>query len=211
MRVYAFLAGLFISLAACAQDDAPVTPAYEEGKHYFVLDEPVRTITPGKIEVTEVFWYGCGHCYTFEPVINAWEKTLGDDVELVKSPAVWRKNMETHARIFYTAKVLGVLDQVHERVFEAMHKQGKRLENPDEIYQLFAQAGVEREKFDKVFSSFGVTSQVQQADARARGFKITGTPEMIVDGKYRVSTASAGSQAEMLKVAKFLIEKVRAE
>ncbi len=211
MRVIAFLAGLLVSLAACAQEDAPQAATYEEGKHYIALDTPVPTITPGKIEVTEVFWYGCGHCYSFEPLINSWEKTLEDDVELVKSPAIWRGNMETHARIFYTAKSLGVLDSVHEKVFAAMHKQNKRLSDKDEIYPLFADAGVEREKFDKVFDSFGVSSQVQQADSRARGFKISGTPEIIVDGKYRVTAGSAGSQQDMLKVAKFLVEKIRAE
>lgn len=215
MRVIAFLAGFMISLAACAQDDAAPAKApaasFEEGKHYIVLDTPVRTITPGKIEVTEVFWYGCSHCYHFEPLINSWEKTLEDDVELVKSPAMWRDIMQTHARIYYAAKALNVLDTVHENVFKAMHNEGKRLENKDAIYPLFAEAGVERGKFDKVFDSFGVKSQVQQADARARSFKVTGTPEVIVDGKYRVTAGSAGSQEGMLQVTNFLIDKIRAE
>lgn len=209
MRFFVLITGLLASLAACAQEDAPAAPAYELGKEYFAIDVPVRTITPGKIEVTEVFWYGCGHCFHFEPTINAWKKTLADDVELVKSPAMWRENMQTHARIFYAAKALDLPEKFHLRAFAMLNTEHKRLESEDEIAALFAEFGVEREKFDKVFNSFGVSSQVQQADARARGFKITGTPELIVDGRYRIATGSAGGQAEMLEVANYLIDKIR--
>ena len=214
MRLFVLLMGVFLSLAACAQEEnaaSTAAPTYEEGKDYVKVDPPVRTTTPDKIEVTELFWYGCGHCYHFEPLLNAWEATLPEDVQLVKSPAMWRESMQTHARIFYTAKALDLLDQIHPRVFAAMHKEHQRLLEEDEIAALFAEFNVDKEKFKKTFDSFGVSSQLQQADSRARGYKIEGTPELVVDGRYRVSSRLAGNQQDMLKVAKFLVDKIRAE
>ncbi len=118
--------------------------------------------------------------------------------------------MIVHAHIFYTAKALRVLDgDMHKDIFDAMHQDKKRLISPKQIFPLFEKRGVSQDKFDKTFDSFGVKSQVQQASARARGYGITGTPEVVVNGKYRVSGRMVGSQAEVLKVASFLIEKER--
>lgn len=213
MRIIVFLFSLFLSLAACAQE-APETAtsssaSYTAGEHYDVIDIPVKTITPGKIEVTEVFWYGCGHCYSFEPIINSWEESLADDVELVKSPAIWRGNMEAHARIFYTAKALDVLDEVHPKVFEAIHHKRMSLTSDEDVRAFFGKFGVEPEKFDSVYKSFSVSSQVQQAGARARSFMITGTPELVVDGRFRISAKKAGGQKEMLEVADYLVQQIR--
>ena len=118
--------------------------------------------------------------------------------------------MELHARAFYTAEVLGVLDTMHPVLFQAMNVDGKRLSSEAEIQDLFVANGVDAEDFAKAFNSFGVTSQVNQATARAKAAKITGTPALMVNGKYHVSTRKAGSQADMLKVADFLIAKERA-
>ncbi len=206
-----YLLSLFLivafPLAACAEE---ASVQYEEGVHYSLLDAPIRTANPGKIEVTEFFWYGCGHCYNFEPTVGQWKKTLAEDVAFVGSPAMWNKPMELHARAFYTAEVLGVLDRMHPVLFQAMHVDRKRLGSESEIADLFASNGVAREDFSKAFNSFGVGSMVRQADARARAAKITGTPEMMVNGKYRIDARKAGSQANMLKIADYLIEKERA-
>ncbi|MEZ5554348.1 thiol:disulfide interchange protein DsbA/DsbL [Haliea sp.] len=195
-------------LTVVAQDTD--TPDWEEGTHYDLIVPALRTADPDKIEVVEFFWYGCGHCYTFDPLISRWKETLADDVDFKGSPAVWNKPMELHAAMFYTADVLGVLDALHTVMFQAMNVDGKRLGSEAEIRQLFTANGVSGEDFDKAFSSFGVSSQVRQANSRARAAKITGTPEMMVNGKYRISIRKAGSQANMLKLADFLIEKERA-
>ena len=183
---------------------------FVEGEDYDLITPPVRTADPQKIEVAEFFWYGCGHCYTFEPVITQWKKTLAADVEFRGSPAMWNKPMELHARAYYAAEVLGVLDTMNPVLFQAMNVDGKRLGTEAEIQALFVANGVPAEDFSKAFSSFGVSSQVNQAAARARAAQITGTPALMVNGKYHVSTRKAGSQADMLKVADFLIEKERA-
>ena len=210
MRVLTMMLMLFMAATACAQESGE-QPQFVAGEHYDELSSPVYTFSPGKIEVTEFFWYGCGHCYTFEPLINAWSASKPADVALVKSPAMWNGNMQVHAKIFYTAKALKVFDQVHPAIFDAMHKENKKLLKIDEIEPYFIAAGVDAEKFRKTFDSFGVKSQVQQADARARGAKISGTPELIVDGRYLVSGSKAGGQTGMLQVVNFLIEKIRQE
>ena len=183
---------------------------YVAGESYDLITPPVRTANPDKIEVVEFFWYGCGHCYDFEPLIGAWKKTLPADVEFRGSPAMWNELMELHARAFYTAEVLGVLDNMNQVIFQAMNVDGKRLASEADIQKLFVANGVDAEDFAKAFKSFGVSSQVNQASARARAAKITGTPALMVNGKYHISGRKAGSQADMLKLADFLIAKERA-
>lgn len=197
----------FVPLLACAQADGET---YVEGKNYDVIVPAVRTANPDKIEVVEFFWYGCAHCYNFEPVVGQWKKSLPDDVEFHGSPAVWNKPMELHARAFYAAQALGVLDKMNTIIFQAMNVDGNKLPNEAAVQALFTANGVSAEDFTKAFNSFGVSSQVKQASARARAAKITGTPALMVNGKYHVSANKAGGQAGMLKVADFLIEKERA-
>ena len=185
--------------------------AYVEGEHYERLDTPVTTVDSSKIEVAEVFWYGCGHCYHFEPLISQWKSQVADDVVVVKSPAMWDKQgvMANHARIYYTAKALGVLDVINKAAFRALNEENNPLRTEESIARLFTDNGVAREDFERTFSSFGVTSAVRQAEARQRGYRVQGTPEIVVDGTYRISTRMAGSQQGMLDVADFLIEKIR--
>ncbi|MGK0442570.1 MAG: thiol:disulfide interchange protein DsbA [Pseudohongiellaceae bacterium] len=184
---------------------------YEAGKSYIILDQPVRTRDSSKVEVVEVFWYGCGHCFNFEPLLKQWQKKLSADVDYWQSPAMWNGPMKTHAQMFFTAKSLGVLEKLHMPIFTAMNVERKRLGDIAEIEQLFADFGVDREEFRKTFNSFSITSQVKQADARARSYKVSGTPEMVVNGKYRVTGGLAGGQPEMLKVVDYLVKMERAK
>ena len=184
---------------------------FRAGTHYDEIKPALSTTTgDGAIEVVEFFAYSCGHCYNFEPVLQQWKKGLPEDVEVMASPAVWSAPMEPHARAFYAAQALGVLDKMHPVIFAAMHVDRKRLSSEEEIRALFVANGVDAEDFSRAFRSFGVGSQVRQAKSRAAGARITGTPEMMVAGKYRITTRKAGSQANMLKIAEFLIEKERA-
>ncbi|MBT4519439.1 MAG: thiol:disulfide interchange protein DsbA/DsbL [Halieaceae bacterium] len=199
---------LLSPLPSVAEDNGE---SYVEGVQYDLIVPAIRTANPDKIEVVEFFWYGCGHCYNLEPLLEQWRKELGEDVDFRGSPANWRPQpMELHAKAFYTAEALGVLDTMHTVIFQAMNIDRKRLNSEGEIGALFAANGVPLEQFTRAFNSFGVGSQIRQADARARSARITGTPELMVNGKYRISTGKAGSSADMLKVAKFLIEKERA-
>lgn len=183
---------------------------YIAGTHYDVLDTPIRTRDNSKVEVVEVFWYGCSHCYHFEPLVAQWKKQQADDVDFWQSPAIWNNTMKLHAKAFYTAKALGVADKLHTPLFTTLVVERKNLGSKGQIGKLFTSFGVDRDKFDKAFDSFGVNSQVTQADARARSYKISGTPEMVVNGKYRVGAKKAGGQKEMLEIVDYLVAKERA-
>jgi thiol:disulfide interchange protein DsbA len=207
MRLFLLFAALLLVPVSTTAQEAG---SYVEGTHYQRVSPVQRTRDPAKIEVVEFFWYGCGHCYNFEPVIQQWKKSMAEDVDFVPSPAMWNGPMEVHAQAYYTAQAMGVLDVMHDAMFAAINVDRNRLSGEDELAQLFTANGVDAEDFRKMFQSFGVSSQVRQASARGRGARITGTPELMVAGKYRIDTRMAGSQAEMLKVADFLIEKERA-
>ncbi len=216
MRFLAVILAMALPLLACAET-APAKPTFEEGVDYDILVDQPKPAKTGPITVTEVFWYGCGHCYKFESLVQPWKKTLAKDVQFEGSPAMWkmRRNPEdamwTHAKLYYTASALGSLDKLHPVFFEAMHKQGKHLTDPKEISALVTAQGLDGEVFVKTMDSFAVNAQVNLADARQRNYKVTGTPELVVAGYYHVSTAKAKSQKKMLEIVDFLVDKVRNE
>lgn len=208
MRILVVLFGFMLSLSACAQE---ASNQYTEGKHYVVLDIPVRTADPSKIEVTEVFSYQCSHCFQFEPILEAWKKKQAADVNLVQSHAMWSPQMEPMIRGYYTSIALKLKEQTHMAVFNALHLENKQLNTAEQWADFFSAYGVDKAKAISTYNSFGVTSQIKQAEARARGYKVTGTPEMVVEGKYLVNSRLTGGHDEMLKVVDFLVAKTRAE
>ncbi|MCB1615395.1 MAG: thiol:disulfide interchange protein DsbA/DsbL [Pseudomonadales bacterium] len=192
-----------------AQANAPVH--YQAGTDYIVLDNPIRVADPSKIEVVEVFWYGCGHCFHFEPIIEPWVKQLPEDVNFVPMPVIWNETTELHARMFYTAKQLNKLDELHSVLFNAMNIEKKKLTKQSVIQQLFEKQGIDKKDFENAFSSFSVSSQVRLAGSRVQSYGIEGTPEIVVNGKYRVSARLTGSQEKMLEVVDFLVNVERAK
>jgi thiol:disulfide interchange protein DsbA len=180
---------------------------YEEGVHYQVLDPQAPLSTSGEgIEVSEYFSYGCGHCFQFDPVLNAWLDKQAEDVNFDRTPAVWNDYYGNLAQTYYTLKAMDLLESLHVAVFEAIHIQRKNLSKPGVMADFLEEAGVDPEAFAKVFNSFGVRMSLQQADARGRAYRASGVPTLIVNGKYRIETRGAGSVQEMLKVAEFLIQ-----
>lgn len=198
-----------LSLLIALPLSALAEETYVSGKDYDVIVPAMRTVDANKIEVAEFFWYGCGHCYTFEPIVGEWKKTLTEDVVFRGVPAMWNKPMQLHAQAFYAAEALKVGDVMHPALFSAMNVDRKRLNSESEVAELFTANGVSAEDFNKAFNSFGVGSQVRQADASARAAKITGTPSLMINGKYMISIRKAGGQTNMLKIADYLIEKER--
>ena len=196
---------LILPMAMCQAE----TEKYEAGVHYEVLPQPIRTADAAKIEVNEVFSYTCGHCFNFEAVLHPWSKNLAADVDFQQTPAVWQPSLEPFARAYYSAVMLGVLDQTHMTIFEALHVKKQPLRSEEDFAAIFNAAGVDGLRFSKAYNSFGMTSMVNQAKARVRGYRVQGTPEVIVNGKYRVSSRNAGGFDGMLNVADFLIEKER--
>ena len=143
---------------------------YQVGKDYDILPSPIMTQTGDKIEVLEIFWYGCSHCYRFEQYLAKWKTTLAKDVAFVMMPADWGGAMGIHARAFYTAEALAVIDTLHPIIFKAIHEQKQRLHTEKSIKQLFVSHGVSAQDFDGIFTSFGVDAQVSLAKKRMNDY-----------------------------------------
>jgi thiol:disulfide interchange protein DsbA len=206
-----FLSKSLILLALLGASTVFAQPAlYVEGTHYEAIEKPVRTEDPSKIEVTEVFWYGCPHCYAFEPLINSWAGKLPADVAFVRSPGIWSAIMETHAQIYYVAQTLNVLDKIHSVAFNEIHEKRNYLDTEEAVKAMFVGQGVSAEDFDKNWGSFAMTSAVKKAATRMRDYGVSSVPCLVVNGKYLITiNDSVNTQAEMLKVADFLIAKER--
>jgi thiol:disulfide interchange protein DsbA len=195
------LASLF-GVAAHADD----TPA----EKYTVLTSPVPVSQPGKIEVVELFWYGCPHCYAFEPTINPWIEKLPEDVHFVRIPAMFGGIWDVHGQMFLTLEAMGVEHKVHTAVFDAIHKEHKMFKTPEEMADFVATQGVDKAKFLETYKSFAVAGMVKKDKDLAVAYGVTGVPTMIVNGKYRFDLGSSGGPEEALKLADTLIEKERA-
>ena len=182
----------------------------EAGKTYVELSNPVAVAVPGKVEVVELFWYGCPHCYSFEPVINPWAEKLPSDVNFVRIPAMFGGPWDAHGQMFLTLEAMGVENKVHSAVFNAIQKEGKRLTKPEEMADFLATQGVDKDKFLATFNSFAVQGQVQKAKELAKKYEISGVPTMVVNGKYRFDLGTAGGPEQALNVADQLIAKERA-
>lgn len=182
---------------------------WQQGTHYEKLDSPVRTSVEDKIEVTEVFWYGCPHCYTFKPLVESWEESLAEDVEFVLLPAALGRAWEVHARTFFTVKAMDQLEAVHDALFDALAGERRQLNSPEAVADFVAEHGVDKQEFLDTYQSFGVNALFQKAQSKIRGARITGVPTILVNGKYKVSASMAGGHEEVLEVVDFLIEKER--
>lgn len=181
----------------------------EAGRQYTELSSPVPVSQPGKIEVVELFWYGCPHCYQFEPTLNPWVEKLPGDVNFVRVPAMFGGLWDVHGQLFITLESMGVEKKVHDAVFEAIHKEKRKLATPEEMAEFLAAHGVDKSKFLSTFNSFAVKGQMAKAKKLAMSYQITGVPVLIVNGKYRFDISSSGGETQALDVANFLIQKER--
>ena len=179
------------------------------GRHYEILDNPTVTRNPSKVEVVEVFWFGCNHCYALESYIQPWKRNLPNDVDFWKSHITWNAQAETHARLFYSAKALGIEEKAVPAAFTSIWREGRNLLGNSEVEYFFKGFGVEKERYLSVSNSFGVNNAVKQADNRMRQWAVTGVPTLIVNGKYKVSGTREIGTSKLLDVVNFLIEKER--
>jgi len=179
---------------------------YTEGKHYKKLSS--EQISSGeKVKVLEFFWYGCPHCYSFEPYLKTWEKTKPANVELVRVPAVFRPEWEVQARTFYALSNMGKIDDLHEKIFTAVNKDKIRLDKKELIVDFVEKNGVDRKIFLEEYDSFAVDGMVRKAKKKIKAYQIQGVPSIVVNGKYLTSGSMAGSYDNMLKITNYLIAK----
>ncbi|ADC70554.1 DSBA oxidoreductase [Thioalkalivibrio sp. K90mix] len=183
---------------------------YRDGQNFRTIQPPVETgLEDGKIQVVEVFWYGCPHCYSFEPYVQEWQKGLDDDVEFVYLPAPMNDVWALHARVFYTAQKLEVLNEVHQPFYDAIHDQGRELRSESAILRFINQRGLDADEFREVMRSEEIRRKVTEAGQDVQEYGVEGVPTLVIDGEAVVSASMTRSHEEMLDVADFLIERAR--
>jgi thiol:disulfide interchange protein DsbA len=183
---------------------------YKEGKHYNALTSAQGTSSaPGKIEVAEVFWYGCPHCYDLEPVLSDWVKKLPADVSFVRIPVMWNPVNEMHGRAYYTAEALGKLPQINQAMFRAIHQEKRPMLEEKDIQKLFEENGVSAADFSKTFRSFSVESQLKRAKDLTVKYRVRGVPLLVVDGKYTTDGPEIRSHQDLLAVTEELVQRER--
>jgi len=191
-----------LRLGGPASTGSPTSAKFKEGANYAKLVPAQPTsVAPGKVEVVEVFWYACGHCFALDPAIESWRgKGKPANVEFVRVPAMWNDTLRMHARVFYTAELLGKLEQLHTPIFREIHVKGNPLNTVDKITAFFRENGVGTDEFQKAFSSFAVESKLQRADFLNRRYRIESVPTVIVNGKYKTDVGMAGDEPKLFQL-----------
>ncbi len=184
-----------------------------EGVHYQALKNPVQTETDAdRIEVREIFWYGCPECATLEPVMTDWGEGVRGDLVLHRMPAIWNDIMALHARIYYSAIAVNAEDTIHREAFKAIHKNNNPLRTEAQIRTLFLASNVAAEEFDKVWSSAEVNSQVENARLRTAEYGVDKLPSVIVNGRFEVTHNKAIFNHIELNIAvNMLVRRLRDE
>lgn len=182
---------------------------FEAGKDYQVLSPAQPTSSdPEHVELTEVFMYSCPHCYSFEPFIKNWlasEKPVG--VNFVRVPALFNRPAQLHAAAYYAGEAMGVGEQVHLPLFQAIHEKRNPLSSEAAIKKIFTDNGVDGNDFDSAFKSFDVDTKVRQAANLNKRYQIQSVPTLVVNGRYVTSNMMAKSNARLNDIVNYLIAK----
>ncbi len=205
-RALAMLAAAVLSFSVFAAPESAF-----EGHDYTLLKNPQPVATGNKIEVLEFFWYRCPHCFQLEPSLDNWLKTLPKDAQMRRVPAVFQDSWMPAAKIYYTLMQMGLLDTLHNKVFNAYHIEHTDLNNPAVLGDWIAKQGVDRKKFEAIYNSFSIQAKATQGARLATLYGVNGVPTFIVDGKYSTSMSMTGSEQRLYEVLDELIDKARSE
>jgi thiol:disulfide interchange protein DsbA len=197
---------------ADAMSPAAPPSQFKEGIHYKKLVPAQPTgVSPGKVEVVEVFWYGCPHCFALDPELETWRKQEKPSyVEFVRVPAIWNDTLRIHARVFYTAEALGKLEALHTAIFQEIHANHDMLNTVEKIAGFFTAHGVSAPDFQKAFSSFAVESKLQRAEFLSQRYRVESVPTIVVNGKYITDVGMAGGPKQLISVINDLAARERA-
>jgi thiol:disulfide interchange protein DsbA len=178
-----------------------------ESLGYESLSPAQPTQNKDKIEVIEFFWYGCPHCYTLEPLMEKWLKTKPANVEFIRQPAVFSSVWGKHAKAYFVAESLGIVDKIHADFFDAIQNKKQKLTKEDDLAKFFVAHGVEDKTFRNAYNaSFQVDTKFRQAKTMAQRYGVTGVPALIINGKYKTPGPVAGSHEKMIEVLNRLIK-----
>jgi len=179
-----------------------VAPAFAQSAKtgYALIDPPLPTKNTTTVEVLEFFWFGCPHCYAFEPALNDWAANKPDYVSFVREAPPLNPSWEGHSRAFYAAEALGVTEKFFEPMFHAIHQEKRALRDPKRIAKFAAEQGIDEAKFLKTMKSFSVDSGLRRGASLANKAGITGVPSIIINGRYRTGSSLAGGHQGMINV-----------
>jgi protein dithiol oxidoreductase (disulfide-forming) len=193
--------GSGLKLAAASSEPKLTASAFKEGVHYrrLVPTQPISAPS-GQVEVAEIFWYGCPHCFALDSKLENWRKSKPDYAMFVRIPGAINEAALFHGRIFYAAELLGKLDELHPAIFREIHLNGNALNTMDKAKAFFTANGVTPAAFDKAFASFKLESKVQNANLLLRRYRVTGVPYFVVNGKFTTDVESAGGEEPLLQL-----------
>jgi thiol:disulfide interchange protein DsbA len=197
---------LFFIIAVLLACGVAQADEFKEGVNYKTIEQQ-PTSSGDKIEVLEFFWFGCPHCYAFEPSIEAWLKNKPANVEFIRVPAVFRPSWTLHARLYYALEIMGQDKRLVPVVFEYLNKQRRKLDSIDQILNFVSKHGIDRSEFLDTMNSFAVESRIRKAQQLQQDYAIEGVPTIAVNGKYVVTGTMAGSHEKMIQVMDYLIQK----
>jgi len=182
----------------------------EDGREYKTLDKRVPSEAPaGKIEVVEFFWYSCPHCNAFEPQLEAWSKRLPPDVVLRRVPVAFRDDFVPQQRLFYALEAMGKLEELHRKVFQAIHVDKQPTNKEDLILAWAEKNGLDKAKFKEAYNSFAVSTKARKATQLQDAFKVEGVPALGIAGRWYTDGSMAGHMGKALQVAEYLIGQAR--
>ncbi|OFZ70920.1 MAG: hypothetical protein A2Z01_04940 [Betaproteobacteria bacterium RBG_16_58_11] len=184
--------------------------ALTQGKEYALVQPALETQDPKRVEVLEFFWYGCSHCFSLEPDLTAWVKTLPKGVYFRRIPAVFNPSWAPMARAFYAAELLGVTEKLHYDIFNAIHLSGQNLNNRETLLSFVEKLGVNRKQFAQKLDSPEVTARVETSQRLGAAAQLQGVPALVVDGKYQTSVTQTGSHEQLFVTLNGLIVQAQA-
>lgn len=184
--------------------------AFQNGTDYLTLDRPAGTEAPkGQIEVVEFFWYSCPHCNVFEPTFEAWMKSVPKDVSVRRVPVAFQARFESQQRLYYVLEALGKVDELHKKVFYAIHVENQKLDTAELIGAWLEKQGIAKAKFTELYNSFSVSTKVRKATQLQNAYAIDGVPSLGIHGRYFTSGSVARTLPRALQVTDVLIDQVR--
>ena len=194
----------------------------QNGNEYLTLATPQPVEAGGKVEVIEFFAYYCPHCNLFDPLLAAWVKKQGNNIDFKRIHVTSDPRVAPQQRLYFTLEAMGLVDQYHSKVFDAIHKDHLKLQSDDEVFDWAAKAGIDRAKFISVYRSFGIPSKLRHADSEMAAYKVDHWPFIAIGGKYTTSPSMANKNApenmtevqqqeHALQVMDFLVAKAKAE
>tara|TARA_Y100001934_G_C12361333_1_gene780919 strand:+ start:1530 stop:2174 length:645 start_codon:yes stop_codon:yes gene_type:complete len=200
---------LFLSLSITIILDAHAE--ITKGRDYAMLLNPQPTTSGDKIEVLEFFWYGCPSCYKLHPQIRSWQKRIPKDVSLKYIPTIFRKSWIPGAKTFYTLEILGKINKLHDKIYDAIHIEKIDLTKEEILFNWLEEHGINRKKFISIYNSFSIANKSSQSSQMPRKYGLKGVPSLVIDGRYLISGRMGGTPQDTIRTLDKLINKIRKE